>query len=184
VDIPLNAEGRAQAQALARALADEQFERAISSDLSRAYDTAVAIRGGEPVERDLRWREFAFGEWEGLTWDEITRRHPDLAASASTSAKRYVAPGGESFDDVLLRVSEALAEYQANTHAANVLIVTHAGPLHAMLHTFFGHREAEMQEVLGVRFSPASITRIEVAGGNVELLALNDVAHVIGVEWE
>jgi probable phosphoglycerate mutase len=132
------------------------------------------------VERDPRWREFAFGEWEGLTWDEILQRHPDLAESASTSVKRYIAPRGESFEDVLLRVESALAEVRASGHA-NVLIVTHAGPLHAMLHTFFGHREAEMQEVLGVRFSPASITRIEIADGEASLLALNDVAHTIRV---
>lgn len=132
------------------------------------------------MERDPRWREFAFGEWEGLTWDEILQRHPDLAESASTSVKRYIAPRGESFEDVLLRVESALAEVRASGHA-NVLIVTHAGPLHAMLHTFFGHREAEMQEVLGVRFSPASITRIEIADGEASLLALNDVAHTIRV---
>jgi broad specificity phosphatase PhoE len=172
-------EGRAQASALASALAAEHFDRAISSDLSRAYDTASAICGTRPVERDPRWREFAFGDWEGLTWDQIVARHPELVESPSTSVKRYIAPGGESFDDVLLRVSHALTELQGASHG-NILIVTHAGPLHAMLHTFFGHREAAMQEVLGVRFSPASITRIEVANGQAELLALNDVAHMIG----
>jgi broad specificity phosphatase PhoE len=155
----------------------------VSSDLSRAYETAAAIRGGEPVERDTRWREFAFGEWEGLTWEQIVERHPDLANSAGTSVRRYVAPGGESFDDVLLRVSQALSECEARGQK-NVLIVTHAGPLHAMLHTFFGHREAEMQEVLGVRFSPASITRIEVSNGQAQLLALNEVTHILHEEWE
>ncbi len=177
IDIPLNAEGRAQAQALARVLAGERFDRAISSDLLRAYETAQAIRRGKSVECDARWREFAFGEWEGLTWEQIVVRHPDLVDSASTGVRRYAAPGGESFDDVLQRVRDALADCAAGDFE-NVLIVTHAGPLHAMLHAFFGHREAEMQEVLGVRFAPASITRIEVAAGEATLLALNDVAHV------
>jgi broad specificity phosphatase PhoE len=177
VDIPLNAVGQAQAQALAHVLAGERFDRAISSDLLRAYETAVAIRGSQSVERDPRWREFAFGEWEGLTWEEIVARHPDLARAASTSVKRYAAPGGESFDDVLLRVRKAIDDCIGGKYD-NVLIVTHAGPLHAMLHAFFGHREAEMHEALGVRFSPASITRIEVVGGEASLLALNDVAHV------
>lgn len=168
---------------MARALADERFDRAISSDLSRAYDTATAICGRKTVERDRRWREFAFGEWEGLTWEQIVARHPDLAQAASTSVRGYTPPGGESFDEVLERVSRALADCRADENQ-NVLIVTHAGPLHAMLHAFFGHRQAEMAEVIGVRFSPASITRIEVSGEQAELLALNDVAHVIAAEWE
>ena len=149
----------------------------MSSDLSRAYETASTICGDKAVERDPRWREFAFGEWEGLTWEQIVTRHPDLAEAARTSATRYAPPGGETFDDVLRRVREALADC-TTTGADNVLIVTHAGPLHAMLHAFFGHREAEMQEALGVRFAPASITRIEVAGGKATLLGLNDVAHI------
>lgn len=74
-------------------------------------------------------------------------------------------------------MAQALDELGASGYA-NVLIVTHAGPLHAMLHTFFGNRETEMQEVLAVRFSPASVTRIEVADGRPQLVALNDVAHL------
>jgi 2,3-bisphosphoglycerate-dependent phosphoglycerate mutase len=183
VDIPLNAEGRAQAQALADALRDETFDYAASSDLSRAYETAIAIRNGAAVHRDARWREFAFGEWEGLTWEQIVRRHPQLAESDRTMTERYVPPGGETFDAVCGRVGRALADYELQ-QSGNVLIVTHAGPLHAMLHTYFGNRAAEMQEALGVRFSPAGITRVEVVDGRAELLQLNDISHLIRAEWD
>lgn len=149
----------------------------MSSDLSRAYDTARAIRGELPVERDVRWREFAFGAWEGLTWEQILERFPEAAERHWSVAKRYAPPGGETFDTVQARVAQALDELGASGYA-NVLIVTHAGPLHAMLHTFFGNRESEFQEVLAVRFSPASVTRIELADGRPQLVALNDVAHL------
>lgn len=135
------------------------------------------------MHRDVRWREFAFGEWEGLTWEQIVRRHPQLADSERTLTERYVPPGGETFEAVCDRVGRALAEFESRPYA-NVLIVTHAGPLHAMLHTYFGDRATEMQEALGVRFSPAGITRIEVIDGRPELLLLNDVSHVIRAEWE
>jgi len=155
----------------------EQFDRAVSSDLSRAYDTARAIRGELPIERDARWREFAFGEWEGLTWEQILERFPHMRQESEAAAKRYTPPSGETFDAVQARVSEALEELQSGGHA-KVLIVTHAGPLHAMLHTFFGQRGAETQAILGVRFSPASVTRVAVENGRADLLALNDVAHL------
>lgn len=149
----------------------------MSSDLSRAYDTARAIRGKHSVQRDVRWREFAFGEWEGLTWEQIVERWPHLRERRSIAAKLYTPPGGETFDAVRTRIADALGELRAARYT-NVLVVTHAGPLHAMLHTFFGDREAQMQEVLGTRFSPASVTRIALESGRPELLALNEIAHL------
>ncbi len=156
---------------------DEAFDYAVSSDLSRAYDTAAAICGDGPVHRDPRWREFDFGEWEGLTWDEICERRPYLRERAWSSAKLYAPEGGESFDVVQARVAQSLAELQASTHQ-NVLVVTHAGPLHAMLHTFFGDRQADLQEVFDVRFSPASVTRVSIENGLPQLLSLNEIAHL------
>lgn len=127
--------------------------------------------------RDARWREFAFGQWEGLTWDEIVERFPEAANRDWSSAKQYAPTGGETFVSVQARVEDALGELRESAYS-NVLVVTHAGPLHAMLHTFFGEREAEMQEVLAVRFSPASVTRITVAEGRAELVSLNEIAHL------
>jgi probable phosphoglycerate mutase len=130
------------------------------------------------VERDARWREFAFGEWEGLTWEEICTRWPDLAQHGSAAAKLYTPEGGESFDAVRARVTDAIADLRSRSRA-HALIVTHAGPLHAMLHAFFGDRQAEMAQALAVRFSPASVTRIDVDDdGNADLVSLNDVAHL------
>lgn len=128
--------------------------------------------------RDVRWREFAFGEWEGLTWEEIVERFPEAAQRHWSSAKTYAPPGGETFETVQTRVTHALDGLAAGGYS-NVLIVTHAGPLHAMLHAFFGKREAEMQEALAVRFSPASVTRIALTEAGPELLALNEVAHLL-----
>ena len=135
------------------------------------------------MHRDWRWREFDFGDWEGLTWEQILEGWPDLAQSVATSAKDYDPPGGETFEHVRKRVGQALAEY-AESGYGEVLVITHAGPLHAMLHEYFGDREAEMQEALGVRFTPAGITRINVVEGRAELLLLNDITHVIRAEWE
>ncbi len=158
-------------------LRGESFDVAVSSDLSRALETARAIRGDSSVQRDARWREFAFGEWEGLTWEQIEQRWPHLRGQGSTAAKLYTPPGGESFEAVRTRVGASLEELRERGYA-NVLVVTHAGPLHAVLHTVFGDREAEMREILGTRFSPASVTRIAVESGRAQIVSLNEVAHL------
>ena len=171
-DIELSDEGRAETRALARALGREPFDYAVASDLRRAHDTALAILGTRiPVALDPRWREFAFGEWEGLTWDEIVERWPHLREQSSSAARAYRPEGGESFEQVAARVRAALEDVTNGSHR-NALIVTHAGALHAALEVLFPGGAPT------VRFVPASVTKVRIAGGQASLLRLNDAAHL------
>ncbi len=111
-------------------------------------------RGRLTPEIDLRWREFGFGEWEGLRVDEV---------EAGVNARAYAPPGGETFDALRRRVAEAIEDVR-RSDLRSVLIVTHAGPLHAMLDALFG----EVQVV----FAPASITQLKLGPVDVELLSL------------
>lgn len=78
-DIELNADGRAQAEAAAPAVAALHPTRIISSDLSRARETAevLARLTGLEVEVDERLRERCFGKLEGLTREEIAKQFPE-----------------------------------------------------------------------------------------------------------
>ena len=69
-DVPLTAEGVAQADALAAELSG--VERVISSDLRRAVQTAepIAKRAGVAVELDPRLREISYGAGDGRLWQE------------------------------------------------------------------------------------------------------------------
>jgi broad specificity phosphatase PhoE len=113
-----------------------------------------------------------------LTWEEIVSRWPHVAERGVTVAKRYAPPDGETFDAVSKRVADALNDLQQGD-LERVLIVTHAGPLHAMLHAVFGDRLADMEQVAGLRFSPAGITRLLLEHDGAEIVALNDVAHLL-----
>ena len=79
-DPPLNREGLEQADAVGARLAPVAFEAAYCSDLRRAADTAAPVMRGRdaPItyRRDLR--EKSFGEWEGMTYEEVRRRHPRM----------------------------------------------------------------------------------------------------------
>jgi probable phosphoglycerate mutase len=73
LDTELSELGRAQAVAVAEALAKRQPLLIVSSDLRRAYDTAVALgeRTGLRVQVDNRLRETHLGDWQGMTHAEI-----------------------------------------------------------------------------------------------------------------
>jgi broad specificity phosphatase PhoE len=175
IDVPLDLTGRSQARTLAGYLRDERFDAAYTSDLSRARQTAEAIlekRDLEPVV-EPRFREMAFGDWEGLTWPQIVERHPELGDAYEASPKFYTPAGGESFDAVCERVGAALADLRAaHPPGARVLLVTHAGVIHALLRIFSGSDERALE----VRLLPASITRFADDGDAVRLIGVNEVA--------
>ena len=174
-DIPLDGEGRAQAQVLASALRSPAIALGISSDLERASETAriiLAEHGRVPLRLDPDLREMAFGAWEGLTWAQILESDPALAADGFHRPKQYVPPGGEAFEDVVVRATRALERIRGEAgDGTRVLVVTHAGVLHAMLRVVLGEAESA---ALDVRFDPGSVTRfaLERDGGR-RLLALN-----------
>jgi broad specificity phosphatase PhoE len=156
-DIPLDDEGLAQAQALAAHLRAERFDLALASDLSRARTTAEAICAERDVALELTpaLREMHFGEWEGLTWDQIVTRWPELDAAHAMAPMYYTAEGGESWDALCARVDAFLRATTAGRGPdERALIVSHAGVMHGIVRSLTGAPLA-----LGMRFSPAGILR-------------------------
>ena len=72
-DIPLNEEGRRQASRVAAVLACRPIDRIITSDLSRAKETAdlIAHSHGVAAEGHPELREYHCGEWEGRPYLDI-----------------------------------------------------------------------------------------------------------------
>ena len=114
LDTDLTDLGRDQAVAAAEALAKHQPLRIVSSDLRRAYDTAVALqeRTGLPVHADERLRETHLGDWQGMTHAEIDVSAPG-ARLAWRDDPRWAPHGGENRVDVANRSVPVVAELLA-----------------------------------------------------------------------
>jgi glucosyl-3-phosphoglycerate phosphatase len=134
-DPPLDEVGRLQAAASARLLVACSPTAIISSDLARAVQTArpLAELVGLPVILDRRLRERSLGEWEGLTRDEVIRRHPQHYAHwlAGRDAPRS---GGESRAELGERSLAALAGAEGET----VVLVTHSATAMALTGRLLG----------------------------------------------
>jgi probable phosphoglycerate mutase len=127
--------GRRQATAAARYLAQRGgIAAVISSPLQRAYDTAAAAAKavGLDVTVDDDLIETDFGAWEGLTFAEAAERDPDLH-SRWLRDTATTPPGGESFDEVLERVSRARDRTVAGHQGAAILLVSHVTPIKMLL---------------------------------------------------
>ncbi len=126
-DLPLNAVGQAQAQALARQLTGNPLAAIYSSDLRRARETAEVLAEalGLAVQPDPRLREMNLGAWEGQTVAEIVQRYPEAWAARTRDPLHARAPGGESVVEVAGRVTAAAESIAAVHPASQVLVVAH-----------------------------------------------------------
>jgi broad specificity phosphatase PhoE len=79
------------------------------------------------IEADERWAETDFGLAEGLTFDELARVAPDIAARLAQGAVAIDWPGGESAASLAARVEAAWTDL--NERVTPTLVVSHAGPL-------------------------------------------------------
>jgi uncharacterized phosphatase len=124
-DTPLNEMGRSQARELAEQLAGEPIAAVYSSDLVRAHEPARILAGrlGLGVTAVPGLRERSFGSWEGLRHEEVVHRFPGSRES----------PDAESREEMLRRVLEALRAIAAAHAGETVLVVSHGGPIRAVL---------------------------------------------------
>ena len=140
-DVPLNDKGRAQALSIAEALRGEGLSGLVSSDLTRARETAEIVGGALGLDLayvDAGLRERTFGVFEGLTRVECERLHPE--AWRAWVEEQRPAKGVEAPAAVAARVTAAIgrAVERIAGEGAPVLIVSHGGALRSVIHEATG----------------------------------------------
>jgi broad specificity phosphatase PhoE len=173
-DSPLSEMGRTQVDALQKAIAGDGYDLVLSSDLSRAADTAEAL--GAPVEHDSRWREIDVGDWEGLTMDQVVERFPEQIA-ALRARRTFEIGGGESWPEVFARADGALHRIRERLpEGGRAIVFTHGGIIAAILAGLLRVRQ-RFPWPLG-RMRNTARTTIRFKGGAVELVGHNDDSHL------
>jgi probable phosphoglycerate mutase len=112
-DIPLTDNGRRVARRLAPLLAGKSFALVLTSPMQRARETCRLAGLGERAEVDRDLLEWNYGEYEGLTPQEIRAKAPRWMIFSDGC------PGGESPEQVGARVDRVIARVRAaDGHAA------------------------------------------------------------------
>ena len=124
--------GVREAEALARGFRFLDVDVVLSSPKRRALETAQRISAAADVEPDLVEQDF--GAWEGLTRSEVEALGPDQreALEAFDRSPDASPPGGESLSQVRQRV-ESLVDRLAREGVGSVVLVSHVGPIKALL---------------------------------------------------
>ena len=156
-DIPLNAKGIEQAQALIPIVRRLNIKSVLASDLSRAQETAriVTQELDLKINTDSRLREANMGEAEGMKNADMLEKygHDSLHAWRSNSREHlsYSFPGGETGYEVLDRVTDALAHYSEFLESP-VLVVSHGGSIRRILQNALNKSENSFWVPNGVVF--------------------------------
>ncbi|MGA8272467.1 MAG: histidine phosphatase family protein [Candidatus Sulfotelmatobacter sp.] len=128
-DPGLNERGRQQLAGLLNMLSEHAIRRIYTSDLVRAQQTGETIAEHFGAELHVRpaLREIYFGQWEGLTWNEIEARDPAQAKRWAEEYPNSTAPGGESFQEFEARVRGELTFLVQEATNFPIAAVAHAG---------------------------------------------------------
>jgi probable phosphoglycerate mutase len=140
-DIPLNALGRTQASRCgmilrdllgrdSRPLADYDY---VSSPLGRARETMELLRSGLGLEpslyrTDSRLMEMSFGRWEGFTFAELQATEAEALAARERDKWGFVLPGGESYEQLTVRVRAWYESIERDT-----VVSAHGGVARALM---------------------------------------------------
>ncbi len=166
----LSEAGRAEARCLAADFAGRTLAAIVSSPLERARETAAAIaeRTGLPVEIDPDLIEIDFGDWTGSRFDALH----GSAAWRHYNAFRGTAcgPGGEAMLDVQARAVAAMVRRREAHPGAELVLVSHADVIKAVLAHFLG---APLDLLQRIEVAPASRSLVRLGADWVRIEAIN-----------
>ena len=149
-DVPLTETGVGQARRAARLLASLRPDAIVSSDLTRAVDTAAELAAltGLDVIREEGLRETYAGVWQGLTHEEIIARHGDEYA-AWKRGEAIRRGGGELETEIADRAAPVVLRHAEKLPVDGTLVVvSHGGTIRTTIGRLLG-LEAQSWESLG-----------------------------------
>ena len=185
IDIPLNGNGRAQAEAAGGFLAPVAIHRAYTSSMARPRQTAEAILAshpGVPLTSTTGLVEIGHGLWEGRLESEIGQGWPELLADWKRSPETVQMPEGETIHDVWDRSLRTWQRIAASLDAEETaLVVAHDAVNKTILCALLGLTPADIWMVKQGNGGVTVIDYPHGSGGTAVVAAMNLTSHLGGV---
>jgi probable phosphoglycerate mutase len=177
-ELELTPEGRWQAEATARRIQASWTPAALyASPLSRCLTTAKAI--GRPFGltpapvRGLM--DIYYGEWQGLTPDEVGRKWPEALDTWQHAPHWAAIPGGESLQAVLTRAVAALRDVIGPHPSDTVVLVGHDSVNRViLLHAL----DLPLSRYRRLGQDPCAINEIDFSAGEFTVRSINETYHL------
>lgn len=165
-DIPLGTLGELQAVVLGEYMKNIPLQTVFCSDLSRAIQTASAISPNPTVIPGLR--EMNAGDWDGLLFDEIRQRWPEIYEKRG-SDPNYPIPGAELPQQGQCRFRNAVEAILRQTEG-DIAIVSHCTVMQSFLSFVLG---TDVNQCRQYKLDYTGITTVGYENGKFSVLNMN-----------
>lgn len=148
------------------------WQRVVSSPLLRCCEFAeeIALKYEIPLSIEPDLREVGFGSWEGRTPDEIVRQSPEDYEAFYADPVNNRPSGSESLQGFYNRTVNVFRRLIDSGDAGNLLVVTHAGVIRAIVAHVL---EAPLASMYKMQIDYASISRISLMDTRLRLVKFN-----------
>jgi len=177
-DIELDKTGRRQAEALGERLKSRKIDVIYSSSLKRAMSTAEAIARfqGLPVMVGPGLVDMSFGQWEGLSHQEVMKVFPKQYRIWKENPWKAKIPDASNIKDVQTQSSKAVkGMIEDHPIDSTIVVVTHRVILKVILMKMLGMGP---EGFWSIKLSPCGLTTVEWDGKRFALTCLNDIGHL------
>ena len=175
-DPPLNEKGISQSMQLGIKFKSIEVDRIYSSDLKRADETAKIVFAGRLIKRLRNLREMCFGVFEGLCYEEISKKYSKLYWQWVENLDNVTVPHGESLKEFRERVLESFSYAIKKRTDENIAIVTHSGPIRVILNSIL---KLDTEDFWQIQQDMASVNIIDYSKTfKPKLTKLNDTSHL------
>ena len=176
-DIPLSPTGREQAESAGRLLAASPLAAVWSSPLARARETAALIAAPHTLavrEADA-FKEMGFGDWEGLTRDEVRERFPDAHRAWAETPHEAAWPGAETLGVVRARALAGLEALREAHQGQTVCLVSHGITSRILILEALG---LGLDRLWSLQLSATGISELEFRDDWTTLHRMNSLIHL------
>ena len=177
IDSSISEEGKEQIDKITNYLNDFDIDKIYTTTSSRTKDTVKKLselKSIEIIEKESL-KEISFGDFEGLTFDEIKDKYPKEFQDMIEKGYEYKYPNGESLIDSYNRVCIELDNIISNNDDRTILICSHGGTIRNIITYLISN---SYKYHWNFKIDNGSVTILEVQDGFTVITAMNNTSFI------
>lgn len=177
IDSSISEEGKEQIDKITNYLKDFDIDKIYTTTSSRTKDTVKKLselKSIEIIEKESL-KEISFGDFEGLTFEEIKDKYPKEFQDMIEKGYEYKYPNGESLIDSYNRVCIELDNIISNNDDRTILICSHGGTIRNIITYLISN---SYKYHWNFKIDNGSVTILEVQDGFTVITAMNNTSFI------
>ncbi|MFR5470503.1 MAG: histidine phosphatase family protein [Romboutsia timonensis] len=177
IDSSISEEGKEQIDKITNYLKDFDIDKIYTTTSSRTKDTVKKLselKSIEIIEKESL-KEISFGDFEGLTFDEIKDKYPKEFQDMIEKGYEYKYPNGESLIDSYNRVCIELDNIISNNDDRTILICSHGGTIRNIITYLISN---SYKYHWNFKIDNGSVTILEIQDGFTVITAMNNTSFI------